>query len=305
MPKRTNAFQKLALHMQNQLSPDSDVRESVFLADRYSGEEREIDVVIRKSVAGHDLIISVDCIAHERPATIEWVDRMIGKHQSLPTDVLVLVSESGFTKSAQNKARLANVRAVSIREALDVDWTSIVGKSERLFFARFDFTPTGCTLLLKQDDGATKYSVGPELALASADGKRQGTVMDCARAALHDRKTATDIMDRMTKDGKGEGTFDIAFPDSVLAIDNAGNPHEVLKLEFTFSGTRVTDPIELKHGVWGETPIAYGEGSTGFGKTFLAIEEPAPKVLRGSVTFTDPASREPIVRALNPYRADE
>ena len=300
MPKRTNAFQKLVLHVQKQLAADCEVTESAPVIDLHTGEPREVDILIKKLVAGEVLSIGVECIAHDRPATVEWVDEMIGKHQSLPTDVLVLVSESGFTESAARKAQIANVRTVAIGEARQLDWTTVVGKSARLFLARFDFSTSSCTLLLTEDQGGAKHSVGIDLKLVTPDGQPRGTAGDYGSLALRDIETVRQIMDRMTADGQRQGAFDITFAHPLLAIDGAGNGHEVLKLVFSFTATRRTDAIDLRHGTWGRTPVSYGQGTTGFGKTFLAIEEPEPKLLRGTLTFVDPGTGQEISRPLGP-----
>ena len=42
-------------------------------------------------------MIGIECTAGGRPATVEWVNEMIGKHGELPVDKTILVSKSGFT----------------------------------------------------------------------------------------------------------------------------------------------------------------------------------------------------------------
>ncbi len=56
-----------------------------------AGGEREVDVAISSEVAGHKVTVSVEATASRRPATVEWVERMVKKHESLPTSKLVLV----------------------------------------------------------------------------------------------------------------------------------------------------------------------------------------------------------------------
>ena len=54
----------------------------------------------------------MECRDWERPQTVEWVESMHGKHQSLPTNRLVLVSRSGFTKEAIEKAKSWNIETI-------------------------------------------------------------------------------------------------------------------------------------------------------------------------------------------------
>ena len=97
MPKRSNEFQHLVTLIERLLAdPDARVTESKELIDRVTGELREVDIVIEWSDGVRDIVIGVECTATSRPASVEWVERMWGKHSSLPTDKLVLVSRSGF-----------------------------------------------------------------------------------------------------------------------------------------------------------------------------------------------------------------
>jgi len=52
------------------------------------------------------LFLGIECSKSRRPATIEWVERMIEKHRDLTDNKLVLVSGSGFTPTALHKAEL-------------------------------------------------------------------------------------------------------------------------------------------------------------------------------------------------------
>ncbi len=104
MPKRSDAYQKLIHLIHEQLAEGATVTESKALPDRDAGVEREVDMVTEGNLAGAALTVSVECRAHKRPADVSWVDEMCGKHERLPTTHLVLLSESGFTRSARAKA---------------------------------------------------------------------------------------------------------------------------------------------------------------------------------------------------------
>jgi hypothetical protein len=47
MPKRTNTFQQLVVILHEQIAGQATVVESEMLQNRVTGEEREVDVVIR------------------------------------------------------------------------------------------------------------------------------------------------------------------------------------------------------------------------------------------------------------------
>ena len=62
MPKRTNDFQALIALVERQLAA-SGVRvvESEMLADRLTGELREVDVCVHATVSGKDVTLALEC----------------------------------------------------------------------------------------------------------------------------------------------------------------------------------------------------------------------------------------------------
>lgn len=73
--------------------------------------------------------IGVEVTARKRPADLPWVTEQWAKHQTLPTDKLVLVAQSGFTKDAERFAGAHGVEAVKFRAGGDsLPWQTILGK---------------------------------------------------------------------------------------------------------------------------------------------------------------------------------
>jgi hypothetical protein len=120
MPKRSNFFQHVIALLCEQLYPGAIVSESELLVDRGTGAKSEVDVVIRPK-SSFEIVISVEATSRARPATVEWVDQMHGKHRELPTNRLVLVSDSGFTPEALIKAEHIGILALS-PSVLEVDF---------------------------------------------------------------------------------------------------------------------------------------------------------------------------------------
>jgi hypothetical protein len=105
LPKRSNSFQQLIYSIQHSTSEGSAVTESKYLVDRQTGAEVEVDIVIEAVVNEIPLIVSIEVRDRKRAATVEWVRESIGKHTTLPTNKLVLVSRSGFSAEASRKAK--------------------------------------------------------------------------------------------------------------------------------------------------------------------------------------------------------
>ena len=129
MPKRTNDFQRLVLLIEKSIRPQgAKVTESKELIDRSTHEKREVDIVIELSDGIDTLVISVECKGGENPrrATVEWVEQMKGKHMTLPTNKLILVSKAGFSKAAKKKGIWFDMTTLSLSQAENRDWSSVV-----------------------------------------------------------------------------------------------------------------------------------------------------------------------------------
>lgn len=74
------------------------------LPSRVTGELREVDVVVRSTIAGQPVVVAIEATDTARPASSEWVERMLGKHANLPTDKLILVANGGFYGPARQLA---------------------------------------------------------------------------------------------------------------------------------------------------------------------------------------------------------
>jgi hypothetical protein len=70
MPKRSNDFQKLVFAVKKAVDKEVIVRESEMVPDRATGGLREVDVYIEEVVAGHKVIVCVECIDEDRPASV-------------------------------------------------------------------------------------------------------------------------------------------------------------------------------------------------------------------------------------------
>jgi len=53
------------------MAEEATVEESALLTNRATGEEREVDVVVRSKAAGHEVIVGVEASARSRRASVE------------------------------------------------------------------------------------------------------------------------------------------------------------------------------------------------------------------------------------------
>jgi len=106
MPKRTNALQKAIKLIEANKGDFLSLQESALIQDKFTGSDREVDILLEGVINSHSLTVAIEVRDRKRAADISWVEQMAAKHNCLPTDKLILVSSSGFTKSAHYKAML-------------------------------------------------------------------------------------------------------------------------------------------------------------------------------------------------------
>lgn len=141
MPRRSNKFQRLIYLIQHQLADGATVTESKLLPDVRSGRAVEVDIVVEGTVGEVQVVIGIECTSGRRPATVEWINEMTGKHADLPVNKTVLVSRSGFTAEAVAKASMLGIEALPILDAEARDWADWLYKLDALRFAGFTLSP--------------------------------------------------------------------------------------------------------------------------------------------------------------------
>ena len=88
---------------------------------------------IETQVAGHRLVVSIECRDHVRKQAVGWVDEMHAKHSRLPTDHLVLVSSSGFTSQALRVAESYNISTIVPNELTEERAVEIGARISRVW----------------------------------------------------------------------------------------------------------------------------------------------------------------------------
>jgi hypothetical protein len=63
VPKRTNLFQEVVAVIYEHLAGDAVKEESAYLINRLTGNEREVDVVLRYTTAGTENVIAIEARA--------------------------------------------------------------------------------------------------------------------------------------------------------------------------------------------------------------------------------------------------
>jgi hypothetical protein len=138
VPKRTNLFQMVTFMIQSRLADGATVTESEELIDSATDAKREVDVCIRGQVGRQAVLVSIECRDHSRRQDVGWVEQMHGKHLSLPTSQLILVSRSGFTPQALAKARYFKIETIVPTELTDDQAGEIADRVVRVLHTKLN-----------------------------------------------------------------------------------------------------------------------------------------------------------------------
>jgi hypothetical protein len=264
MPKRSTEFQRLVYLVKKHSAAGSTVTESKFLADS-QGKNREVDICIESTVDGIPVTIGIECNERQRKASVQWVEEMKGKHDDLPTDVLILYSRSGFTKGAKEKAETYRKHIVALA-SLDED------SAERLFNGAnlLSFTTTSqkvtkvvIGVAASGDLPAQQVDAFPDTVIFNESGQEIAIVEVLVSQTLHSPKVLLECL-RIAK--YHHKNFKVhSAPVTVGTGDPVFLRQEKPRLlrlveSATISGDIEvrTSPLPLKHGKLEETTVAWG-----------------------------------------------
>ncbi len=285
MPARSTLRQRVVFHVQRLLTSAGTVQESAFLKDRLSGALREVDIVIEAKVGEHDVVICVECRDRRRKATVEWVEQMAMKHQSLPTSKLVLVSTNGFTRTATSKATSLGIQTYSLDAAERADWKEVIGTNFRV--RPVAFRVLGCAVILA-GDRQTEHPVGPATAVFDSHGNPKGSL----REALHAGPLSSSALVRKAvahsrKQGRVVVSGFLTSNPPWFVEDCDGLREEIAALHLYLEFQQSPAPAPLRVGRLGSARVAYGVGDSPLGAfevTFL--QTPAGPV--GAISVANP-----------------
>lgn len=288
MPKRTNEFQRLIFFLQHELSAEADVTESKMLRNRLTGSLVEVDIVIETFTGGVPIIVSVECTTSKsRAATVEWVREMIGKHQDLVTNKLVLVSGSGFSKEALALSEARGVEAITFETAQDFDWSGAIREllsKKDLNIARFDIREKSWTIGFHPDEKSRvdlldQNKIDHTCMILDAQGDDIASIQVLGTNMLRDKSIVERVMDRWVRDRKTEFKVTWNAPEGAIVQDVDGESYKIDRFEVNGICEVESTPVRLSPAQYGATKVAYGKvtdifsGQPGEATIFIAEQE--------------------------------
>jgi hypothetical protein len=289
VPKRTNVFQEVVAIIHEHMAGDAVVEESGMLKHRVTGEDREVDVVIRASVAGHDVVVSVEATAAGRKADVKWVEQLVKKHEGLPTSKLVLVSQAGFTDAARRQAEAEDAVPLSAEDLSEGDPAFVVVNAlPSLWPKQVTLKADKAMLLVRRPDGTLVRvkDVENDLELFLADGRPIGSMVDVFRA-LSEQNMPT-VIEGIAGISENTDTSFTLGSGSPWLVEVDGDEvnvyvswegtdprelHQIERGEFTGKATIRISEMPLHHKRLGEVTYAYGEAALGEQRVLFVVSE--------------------------------
>jgi hypothetical protein len=267
MPPRTNEFQQLIVAVQSHLDPGSTVVESAMLRDVHTGSKREVDIVVSGRVGAQAVTVSIECRDRARPSDVTWVDEMKTKHSRLPTNVLVLVSHSPFTREARAVASQYGIRCLELSDTdpeapdrLFPDVSSLWGKGWQLKIERVEISVPATGALPGE-----WFKAQPDTSLFLEDGAFFASAGDFVMALIK----SNIVIDKMYQDAAPEH----AYLELVLEPPRIGTStvsvqkqeplliRPIERMRVVAKCLVTVDEFPLRHGIFGDVRIAWGRGA--------------------------------------------
>ena len=290
MPKRRNLFQDVVEIIHRHMSVDAVVESPAMLQHKATGKEREVDVVIRSSVGGHEVVVSVEATAKGRPATVEWVEQMLGKHRELPTNKLVLVSESGFSADGRTLAETGGAVPWAPEDLAEGDPVlKIVNNLRAIWPKTVALTPERARITVRRPDGTDASFWAPaNLDIYLETGEQVGTLLDCLMGFINQHFPT--IMEDMGLVDIAEnrdqhfdlriGPLSVNLNDDELALcaryeegQSGVELHPIQGVQAVGRAVIEVTKVDLKHRRLGDVTFAYGKSELGEKPALLVVSE--------------------------------
>jgi hypothetical protein len=173
VPKRTTPLQMIVHFVrQHFAASDVTVTESKMQRDAGTGRLTEVDVVIEGNFDGDPAVTSIEVTEQDRPVDVTWAQRIIKKHERLPTTRLILVSQAGFTSGALRAIAAEGGHVLAFQPQIQVvDGEPVI---KRLYVDSVKLTPTRFKIGVVGPDGLIEVPGRLDINVYSATGEYVG-----------------------------------------------------------------------------------------------------------------------------------
>ncbi len=186
--KNGKDFENLVTWIQKSVHERANIIPNERVRDIHTNNLRQIDITIRLSDGPTTFFAIVEVRDHKRPINVRYIEEINTKKQSVGANAAFIVSRSGFTKNALEKAKHLGIQTLTYKEALKSDWSGWIKCKHFLVFTRkYD----NVLITFGKENSNEILNVAPEVLLQAEnnikskvlldnDGKSIGTFFDLA-----------------------------------------------------------------------------------------------------------------------------
>lgn len=293
MSAQTNEFQRLIALLTRALGPGAEVTESWMTPDPVTGVPREVDVVAIQEVAGHRVVVGIECRDRKDIPDVRWVEEAHSKFQRLGVNVGVLVSAHGFTGPAEQVAATYGIKTITPREVTPEFVGKVVNSVTRTEYWHW------VTLVQKAEVVITRHGVTQQQELPGnvpvlyADGSQASLLVDLVNHIVRQHTGNRDQWEAGFREAEElhEGkvryiaTGDAPEPRSngqkvyVKGISHASGEEELFEIAnviVTFEAKRTVADMPLTHGEYDGTYYSTGSAVLGDDATVQLVYTETP-----------------------------
>lgn len=276
IPDERNVFSDLIKLIERNLAPEgARINHAAVIKDTETGEYRKVPLLIEKKIGAHNIKIAVEYIDSQQPAAVEWIDSIIGKYRALSIPNVCLVSRSGFTPAAHKKAKAANIQLLYFKEALDVDWSKIINKLNKIVISSLMMPYLADGNIIMPSEVIPKYEIDfNSCNLISPDGNVISTLAKWADNLLHDKEVLEELSKKIEETKSSSFGVKITEPLKGFSIQTPNNEKfPVHAIELTVKFYKELKVIDLDKASYGDAQVAFGSAETmGYKIIFMASE---------------------------------
>lgn len=139
--------------------PESIIKSPDYVLDKDTNTRREVDIGIRHQTEQGEIFIAIECRDRKNIEDIIWIEQLIQKKKSISADILVAVTSSKYTKSAEVKAykngillrALKKFSGKDIEILLEATYIEINSIGAEIVLSSFDLLVTNINTLEEYD----------------------------------------------------------------------------------------------------------------------------------------------------------
>lgn len=128
-------FELLVKRIKEHQSPDARISSPEFVDDVDTGQPREVDIGVRVPRNGDERFIAIECRDRTAQQSVEWIEQLISKKESIGADALIAITSSRFSKPARIKALKHGIILAEMSQRLPEELSELA----KSFFIKLEY----------------------------------------------------------------------------------------------------------------------------------------------------------------------